>query len=166
LDAIDLSGTDHAMRYDLNEPVHLEKTYDVVMNLGTAEHVFNVYQFFKTVHDLTAPGGLMIHVMPFNGWVDHGFYNFQPTFHCDLAAANQYHMHMLAYTELNPPKIHFCKERIDIANLAKEGKLGANALIYSVLSKPKTPMPFKAPMQGFYAGALSAEGIDAWKKLR
>jgi hypothetical protein len=30
--------------------------------------------------------------MPFLGWVDRGFFNFQPTFYWDLAEANGYHV--------------------------------------------------------------------------
>ena len=34
----------------------------------------------------------MLHCMPFLGWVDRGFFNFQPTFYWDLAEANGYHV--------------------------------------------------------------------------
>jgi hypothetical protein len=166
LEAIDLSGSPAAMRFDLNQPVPLQKNYDVIMNLGTAEHVFNVYQFFKTVHELCAPEGLMLHLMPFNGWFDHGFYNFQSTFYFDLALANNYSMHLLAYTELNPPKIKFCSRREDIIQLAQAGGVGVNALLYAVLRKSKVAAPFQVPMQGYYAGTLSKEGERAWGAMR
>ncbi len=88
--AIDLHGTEDALQLDLNQPVELDQTFDLVFNFGTGEHIFNVYQFFKTIHELTKPGGLMLHVMPFQGWVDHGFFNFQPTLYWDLAESNNY----------------------------------------------------------------------------
>ena len=84
--AIDFHGTESALRLDLNQTIDLSRTFDIVTNLGTAEHIFNVHQTFKTIHDHTAPKGLMIHGLPFSGWVDHGFYNFNPTFYWDLAA--------------------------------------------------------------------------------
>ncbi len=78
--AIDLNGMPAAHKLDLNHPVDLGQQFDVLINTGTAEHVFNVFQFFKTSHDITAPGGIMIHTMPFRGWLDHGFFQFQPDF--------------------------------------------------------------------------------------
>ena len=42
----------------------------------------------------------MLHGMPFSGWYDHGFYNFQPTFYLDLAIANNYGNLGLFYVEL------------------------------------------------------------------
>jgi hypothetical protein len=62
------------------------------LNNGTAEHVFNVGQLFKTMHERTKPLGLMLHDGPFTGWVNHGFYTFQPTLYLDLAAANDYEL--------------------------------------------------------------------------
>jgi hypothetical protein len=79
--------------------VDLDRQFHVVINSGTAEHVFNACQFFKTVHERTFPGGLMIHAFPFVGWLDHGFYNFNPTLIADLAAANQYAFLIWVYSE-------------------------------------------------------------------
>lgn len=88
--AIDFHGTDKALKLDLNSPIKLKRQFHIVMNIGTLEHVFNVAQAFKTVHDHTRPGGFMLHGLPFTGWVDHGFYCFNPTFVWDLAAINDY----------------------------------------------------------------------------
>src|SRR5579863_9707713 len=100
--AIDFHGTSAALKQDLNRPLDLPRQYHTVMNLGTAEHVFNIGQVFKSVHDYTVPGGLMIHALPFSGWVDHGFFNFNPTFYWDLAAANGYAMMLCTYSEIKP----------------------------------------------------------------
>ncbi len=83
--AIDPGSPGSRYQFDLNQPVPLAQTFELLLNFGTAEHVFNVFQFFKTAHDLTAVGGIMMHSSPFTGWLDHGFFNFQPTFFFDLA---------------------------------------------------------------------------------
>ena len=57
ISAIDLHGTPAAQKLDLNQPVDLGEQFDVVINNGTAEHVFNVYQLFRSVHEMTRPGG-------------------------------------------------------------------------------------------------------------
>jgi SAM-dependent methyltransferase len=93
--AIDWNGTPSALRVDLNDghataEAVRDGDFDVVINHGTAEHIFNIAQVFRTMHDACADGGLMVHDAPFTGWIDHGFYCLQPTLFYDLAAANNY----------------------------------------------------------------------------
>tara|TARA_B100000959_G_scaffold95620_1_gene101425 strand:- start:440 stop:1240 length:801 start_codon:yes stop_codon:yes gene_type:complete len=88
--AIDLHGTEHSIKFNLNEEFKSEDQYDVVTNIGTTEHIFNQYSVFKSIHNLTKPNGLIFHQVPGQGYYDHGFYNYQPTFFFDLAAANDY----------------------------------------------------------------------------
>lgn len=164
--AIDFHGTEQALKLDLNDPVDLQQKFDLVMNLGTIEHVFNVAQALKTIHDHTLPDGLMVHGMPFTGWVDHGFYSFNPTFYWDLAATNGYSMVGMMYTEMRPLKIIQLDHREHILKIAKNGQIGKNALIYAVFRKPKEVLPFRVPIQGYYAGTISRNAAEAWKVLR
>ena len=164
--AIDLHGTETALRLDLNEPVDLGEQFDIVLNGGTAEHVFNLYQFFKSVHELTRPGGLMLHTGPFQGWIEHGFYSFHPGLFWDLAEANRYEMGMLCYAELDPPRMVQIARREQIVEIVRKGGLAANSVLYAVLRKPAEEAPFRIPFQGVYAGKLSDEMMEAWHKLR
>ena len=164
--SIDLHGTPDAKAIDLNHPAEIRERFDIVLNGGTAEHVFNVFQFFKTVHDITKPSGLMLHVMPFRGWLEHGFYCFNPTFYWDLAAANDYVVHILAYSELSPPKLIQLPNREKIVELARSGSLGENANLYAVMRRAAVEHEFRIPMQGLYAGAISAQMMKAWYELR
>jgi hypothetical protein len=75
---------------DLKADYQFRDTFDLVTNNGTGEHVFNQYMIFRNVHQLTKVGGMMLHIMPFGNYVNHGFYNFQPVLFADLAAANGY----------------------------------------------------------------------------
>lgn len=165
--AIDLHGVDErAHKFDLNEPVPLDGQYDIVCNFGTAEHVFNVYQVFKTIHERTKSGGLMLHGLPFQGWVDHGFYNFQPTFYFDLAEANTYAPAVVMYAEINPSRIEGIKDRSSIHDMAEKNEIGDNALIYTALRKRSGQNPFKPPMQGYYARRIDKQAAERWEKLR
>ena len=164
--AIDFHGTETALKLDLNSPIDLKKQYHVVNNCGTLEHVFNVGQAFKTVHDHTLPGGLMIHQTPFVGWIDHGFYNFNPTFFWDLAATNFYHVCIFLYAELEPPKTVRLTSREQILQMAKNNELGKTAVFLIVLRRPDQAIPFRFPMQGFYAGTISQSAMDDWRALR
>ena len=80
------------LNYDLRERYNFSETFDLVTNSGTGEHIFNQFAVFKNIHQLTAIDGIMLHIMPFINWVNHGFYNFHPILYADLAAANQYEL--------------------------------------------------------------------------
>lgn len=165
--AVDWQGTPTAHKYDLNRPLPLPHGhFDLVLNLGTGEHIFHVPQFFQSVHDLCAPNGWMLHLMPFQGWPDHGFYGFQPTFFFDLAAANYYHVQLVAFAELTPPHLQLCSQREQVTQLLCDNCLGKNVLIYALLRQSPQPRTFRVPVQGYYAGVLSQEGNDAWHTLR
>ena len=41
-----------------------------------------------------------------------------------------------------------------------------NVLIYVMLRKPKEVLPFRVPIQGYYAGTISRNEAEAWKILR
>lgn len=164
--AIDFHGTEKALKLDLNYSIELPQRYHVVSDLGTAEHVFNIAQVFKTVHDYTLPGGMMIHGLPFTGWFDHGFYNLQPTFFWDLAQSNSYTVMAHVYAELKPLKLVQLQRRETIIEMVKKQQIGQNGLLYCVLRKPAQDQPFRVPIQGYYAGTISGEAARSWKTLR
>ena len=168
--AIDLHGTKTALRLDLNTPLVDELRarggpFDIMFDFGTAEHVFDVRQFFANAHDATKPGGLMIHGLPWTGWIDHGFYNFQPTMFFDLAAANGYTLHTVCYAATNPFALESINSRDAFVELAKSGRLAPNAQLYGVFSKT-TDQPFRTPMQGYYDGTLTKAQVTAWRSMR
>jgi hypothetical protein len=164
--AIDFHGTPAALKLDLNQPVALGEQFDLLINGGTAEHVFNVFQFFRTCHEVTRPGGLMVHSAPFLGWLEHGFYNFNPTFFWDLALANAYAVEVLAYTEITPMQLVPLRSREHLLEMARSDSLGRNAMLYAVLRKAAAESAFRVPMQGVYAGSVSGEVMEAWHTLR
>jgi hypothetical protein len=166
LQAVDFEGTQIAQRQDLNHPITLNRRFDVVINHGTAEHIFNIGQVFRTVHDYTLPGGLMIHESPFTGWIDHGFYSLQPTLFYDLADFNQYLLYGMFVQDLTTQSILQIKAREDVAELVKAKQLPENSMMFTVLKKSAGDHPFQIPIQGYYRKALSDSGMEAWRKLR
>jgi SAM-dependent methyltransferase len=93
---IDADGRHHALTFDLNKDIvqdhHFVDQFDLVTNFGTTEHVFDQCRVFQNIHAVCAPKGIMIHEVPFHNWLNHGFYNYQPTFFYDLADANHYEL--------------------------------------------------------------------------
>lgn len=164
--AIDLGGSEAALKQDLNQPVELDCQYDLVLDLGTAEHVFNVYQFFKTVHELTTPGGIMVHVLPFQGWVDHGFFNFHPTFYFDLAAANYYQIISLVYWHDKLAKGLKLTGRDQIVDLEGKVTFAGNGSLIVICRKSPDEHNFQTPMQGYYNNTISEKAHIAWHRNR
>lgn len=164
--AIDPGTPSSRYQFDLNFPIPLEEQFDLTVNNGTAEHIFNVAQFFKTTHERTKPGGLMIHSSPFTGWPDHGFYNFQPTFFFDLARANQYDILSFVCGQIKPLKYVQVTSHEDFGKLLKEGRILANAHLNVVLRKPGEENDFVMPTQAYYAGALTPDLKRMWHEHR
>lgn len=79
--------------FDLNHDLLNEKYqnyYDVVLNFGTTEHVFNQWNSFEVMHDSLNVGGVIYCVLPSSGYINHGYYCYTPLFFNDLAKANDY----------------------------------------------------------------------------
>lgn len=88
----DINGENHAIAHDLNFPFedrsHWNK-YDLVTDFGCAEHIFNVSEPFRTMHNVCRPGGVILnHQVMLNN--TNGYYIFDPAFYEDIAAANGY----------------------------------------------------------------------------
>lgn len=164
--AIDFNGTAIAKRLDLNVPVVLDRRFDAVINHGTAEHIFNIAQVFRTIHDYTVPGGIMIHESPFTGWIDHGFYTLQPTLFFDVAAANQYVILGIFITNINDRSVVQLPDREKLYELVKAKQIPDNTMLFTVFGKGGEDRPFQIPVQGYYSKALSESGMAAWRELR
>lgn len=91
--AIDVDGSPGSIPLDLNfdtVPDEMLHKYGLVTNLGTTEHVCNQLNAFKIIHDLAAPGAVMVHHLPAGGMFNHGFINYTPKFFWYLARSNEY----------------------------------------------------------------------------
>jgi hypothetical protein len=114
LDIID----DKALRWDINTincPPKYKGVYDLCTNAGTTEHLINQYNAFKLVHDLTRPGGIMIHSLPLIQ-PNHGFFSYSPNFFSYLSKYNNYKM-IKMYTSSLPYEDGFntLTENLDIS---------------------------------------------------
>ncbi len=92
--AIDINDEYGSLVMDLNRDLRrdydFQNQYELVTNNGTGEHIFNQLTVYENVHNLTLPGGVMLHVMPYVGYLNHGFYSFHPNLYYALAVANGY----------------------------------------------------------------------------
>jgi hypothetical protein len=91
LDFSDYEGAEHI--FDLNSdvlPSRLHHRYDLVYNGGTLEHVFHVPNALMNISKMVRAGGTVVHLLPCNNWVEHGFYQISPTLMFDYYAAAGY----------------------------------------------------------------------------
>lgn len=101
-DCVDTSAAFGAMALDLNFdeiPSHRRGRYDLVTNFGCTEHIANQLNAFKAIHDLAKPGALMVHVVPSQGFFDHGLLNYTGKFFWRLAEFNDYRLIDMRLTE-------------------------------------------------------------------
>lgn len=152
---VDADGRYDAFVWDLNLPVPAEQRgrWDLITNHGTLEHVFNVYQGFKNLHDLAHPGSLILHLMPFQGHEDHGFFNFQPVLFDDLAAENKYEIvdraAIIYRVSDNAETARIVPyERDRYRSLYFEDKEAES--LYAVVLRKTVDAEFRVPFQGIY----------------
>ena len=79
--SVDRSGFEGAtLLHDLNEPFpeKLKGTFDLVIDGGTLEHIFDYPKALSHCLALLRVGGHFITITPTNGQMGHGFYQFSP----------------------------------------------------------------------------------------
>ena len=85
-DYSDFEGATHIV--DLNNPIGFDAIYDTVIDAGTLEHVFDVVQALKNVSRICKVGGRILHILPVNNLVNHGFWQFSPELFFSLYSAH------------------------------------------------------------------------------
>jgi hypothetical protein len=165
--AIDLNSRYGSLIMDLNKDFVRDYGFDrrfaLVTNNGTSEHVADQAMVLRNIHAVTAVGGLMVHLLPFTGFLNHGFFNYQPGLFEDLASANGYGLLRLGMADrdgawrdpLKPDdvNVHFYRY-LDLAMPSE--KFGS--FIVAVMRKTKDA-PFALPVQGKYLADIEQEGF-------
>ncbi|MBF0160401.1 MAG: class I SAM-dependent methyltransferase [Magnetococcales bacterium] len=95
MDISDYEGADFA--FDLNNtvPEEFHERFDVIFDGGTLEHIFDVPSIFRNICLMLKINGRVVHESPSNGWMDHGFYNIQPTLYYDFYKINGFDINRL-----------------------------------------------------------------------
>ncbi len=78
LDLLDSEGA--SIIHDLSQPVphRWRAHFDLVIDGGTIEHVFDIAAALRHIVGLLKVGGAAFHVSPLSGWENHGFYSINP----------------------------------------------------------------------------------------
>lgn len=148
---------DATVPHDLNtplDPVH-HSTYDVVLDVGTLEHVFDAATYMRTMAQLLVPGGTAMHLSPTQGGSNHGLYCFQPTFFFSFYGQNGFTDLECHLVELPSTRSDADDVRIRVVPVENHNNLDYHP------STPQTYLLFRArkgatqanpvvPMQEFY----------------
>ena len=142
-----------AENVDLNIDLGRTDSWDIVTNFGTSEHLFNQFAFMKNCHDLTKTGGISLHAVPISSGMDHGLFNYHPTFFRSLAIANNYEIVDFRYVPFIVMQQELKKEKYRYVNLGEFRELRERKDIY--LSKLKlscriTNLPILTNSKKFY----------------
>jgi len=143
---------------DLNgriDPILKAWGYDIVLDVGTLEHCFNIGQAVINMAGMVKHGGYIIHENPFN-WGNHGFYGLQPTFYADFYRANGFEIVELCLTTRGGAKasiphgkrFRFTEEEVNTFCIAKRVAM----------------QPFVYPTQFKYAKLIPAAGVPGEMK--
>lgn len=152
---------DGCIQQDLNKRFFLKKLFDITVNNGTAEHIFNIANVFYAMHKHTKPNGAMIHYAPFTGMVDHGFFSLHPTLFYDIALANGYAMNLFIETS---GEIIEISSRDDIAVLRDNGRITFDSGLVVFFRKGNSHADFVTPMQGVYSGSFNSKQTQSWQR--
>ena len=83
VDSLDYSPYEGAtIEHDLNLPVpkELHSKFDLILDSGSLEHVYNCQQAIFNYMKMCRVGGSLVLVLPTNNQMGHGFYQFSPEF--------------------------------------------------------------------------------------
>lgn len=105
--------------------------FDLVTDCGTGEHIFDQAQVWRTLHELTKPGGYIVFDRPAQGYDKHCYYLVNECLYQDIAEANHYRLPWLL-----------------------RDKTPRGELIRGCFQRPDTLAPFVVPQQGRYQKSL------------
>jgi hypothetical protein len=148
-DSLDYSSKDGAnIIHDLNTivPKSLENQYDFIIDCGTMEHCFDVFTVMKNISLMLKTGGTIIHLSPFNGYTNHCFYIFSPTFFFSYYRANRFEDIDVFFIE------HFENDRVRIIPVDNYNNMDFRSVKCDILCRAVKAEEGKirAPIQEFY----------------
>jgi hypothetical protein len=158
--AFDIFAGYRTVIFDLNEwslDAKYRQAFDIVLNCGTTEHVLNQMNSFRVIHDATKVGGLIYHSLPMTGFLDHGYFNYNPRLFWELAQANDYKVHRLIYNGPGGSEsvvqhlVEAYQGRIEVERAAEMPALWAGHAVptssLSVLLEKTVDRPFRASLE-------------------
>jgi hypothetical protein len=157
-ESIDVEDPRATHRLDFGTPDINLPEYDLVCDFGTTVHVFNIGEAFKNCHKITRPGGLLLHVAPCFGFINHGFYNACPNLFIEIARANRYELVDFVYFDnAFVRNVQFNRDGI--------GKFDLDSLPIQLSDMENTQSFMTKVVDNFYRNLISRETRQAIASL-
>jgi SAM-dependent methyltransferase len=162
IDVYDAESPTHILDLNQPAPASLHERFDLVYDGGTLEHCFSPAAALGNAARLARAGGRVIHHVPLNNWIDHGFYQFSPTLFFDFYEAN-------GFTDLRMA-LHFMQGKREswIPYQPQEGtrlpaSFGGKAqvLVFFSARRGQARQEIVFPIQGRYRRAFGGEAAPA-----
>ncbi len=155
---------------DLNQPLpaELEHRFDLIVDGGTLEHVFDVRQALMNINRMLRPGGRIIHMSPASNYLEHGFYQFSPTAFFDYYGTNGFAQPscLVADQDAGDPSYHEWAFR-DWNPLRPQAILSPHPLLLIFRAEKQADSTVdRIPQQGEYRRLLEAREGDRERRER
>ena len=154
LDIVPDEGADLIADLNFKLGKDLKNKFDVILDFGTQEHIFNTTEFYKNINYLLKENGFYFFDLPANNYLEHGFRQYSPTNFYDLCSSNN-SLFKICYLTLWTEKLSLnvlpLYKKLDkdfllsvdlkkVVNPIKDINLGKlTGLCISLLSKSKKP---------------------------
>lgn len=158
--------------HDMNRPVPEEwhQSYDVIIDCGSLEHIFNVPVALRNLAQMLAVGGTLFISTPANNLMGHGFYQFSPELMFRVfSAENGFAVRSLTLREARFPSVELTRSRrpyivADPQQVGKRvGLMSKRPAVMLVEAVKVAEVDFlgNAPQQSDYVAAWTASGVTA-----
>lgn len=181
VDSLDITADEGAsIVHDLNTPIgeDLEQQFDCVYDGGTLEHVFDVKTNLFNIHNMLRGGGAIVHAVPVNNWVNHGFFQVSPALLTGFYDENGYEIAKLKlFGVVKGATINVFSiaeySGADVVRLGLSSRItfpASTEFAYMVSMvfvafKPLVHVPARIPQQPFYNPKYAGDEYRSAKKM-
>lgn len=162
--SLDLLGSEGAsIIHDLSQPVphRWRNHFELVIDGGTLEHVFDIAAALRHIVSLLKVGGAAFHVSPLSGWENHGFYSINPKLLARFYRANGFEVgsaHVVRLTKTGPLRAARIDNLNDLDAPLQADSLREYALLVLAARKVTEPAAIIAPIDTHQKAAPEAAG--------
>ena len=146
LDYSAYEGSDIAHDLNIEIPERLVGEYDLILDGGTLEHVYDFPTAMASIGRMLKVGGRIIHTSPSSGNMDHGFYMFSPTLYHDYYTQNGFRLKKLLVSKRAWGKVAYYHYSPGM-DLRKFNDGNINLVVIAEKTEQSTANP---PLQNFY----------------
>ncbi|PQQ41088.1 hypothetical protein C6H65_11275 [Photorhabdus luminescens] len=99
-------------RQDLNYKVGncYEQKFSFILDAGTIEHIYDICTALNNIDAMLVKGGLVVHITPAHGFLDHGYYQISPQLYYDFYSSRGYQIQHCYLAEMSVRKTNHSQQ--------------------------------------------------------